>query len=116
MIGVLFIIFASLSVACGAYIISFTFTAASSSGTLVEAIVSKLPTLLVGLCLNIVGSIFWIYGRKYSINYSFAWLTYLGLLVAFGLIISVLIENEKISTSQLMGIGLLLVSLILLKK
>ena len=108
------IVFASLSVAFGTYILS---SALSGEAAFINFLIykpSKLQVAGIGLSLNLLGSAFWILGRRFLSSYLLAWSLYLGFLVLFGAVISILIEHETISLSQIIGLILLASGLILL--
>jgi len=115
-VGFTLIIFASLSVSLGTYLLSSTFLVSPAVIKYVSIFESKYLLFVVGLSLNLIGSVFWFLGRRFLASYAFAWSLYLGLLVAFGTLIAVIIENERLVAPQIVGLFLLFVSLLLLKK
>jgi drug/metabolite transporter (DMT)-like permease len=115
-LGVTLIVFASLSVSLGTYLLSSVFQPAPAIIKYASVFQSKYLLFLIGLSLNLTGSVFWFLARRFLTSYAFAWSLYLGLLVAFGTLIAVIIENERLIAPQFAGLLLLFISLLLLKK
>ena len=114
--GVFFVVLASLSVSLGTYLLSSALVPIPAVVKYVSLFQSKYLLFGVGVSLNLTGSVFWFLGRRFMSSYAFAWSLYLGLLVAFGTLIVALIESERITYWQSLGLGLLILSLLLLKK
>ena len=99
-----FIFLASLSVAFGTYVLSSAFSLDSALANFLLYKHSKILFIGIGILFNLLGSIFWILGRRLSTSYLLAWSLYLGLLVLFGAVISILIEQQSISSMQIVGL------------
>ena len=114
MLGSIFVAIASACVALGAYLISSAFLEVP---IYMPANVGSHKFLIfsIGIFANLLGSIFWLLGRKFLESYLFAWSMYLGLLILFGTAISMFFEKENLNSSQFIAIGMLVVSLLLLK-
>ena len=114
--GIVFVFLASLSVAFGTYAISSALVSDPQILKQFAWLHSRYALVVGGLILNLFGSCFWIFGRKMLSSYTFAWSLYIGLLIVFGTLIASFIEAEKMQSTQIAGLLLLIISLSLLKK
>ena len=106
---------ASLSVATGSYFISYVTSQSNVySGLSIFSIINY-KLLFLGLTLNVIGSILWIFGRAGFSSYLFAWCFYLSGLVFVGAIISLIISHSMPSLQQMIGMTMLVVALSLLQ-
>ena len=113
--GYIFILTASLCIAVGTYVLSSAFSVDSALVNLVSYKNPKVLFAASGFSLNLLGSIFWILGRRFSASYLFSWTLYLGLLVLFGAAIATFVEQENISFYQIVGLILFTCGLALLR-
>jgi hypothetical protein len=115
MFGIIFIAAASAFVTLGSYLIS-TISIPIKSFVISGDLIFQLMPVLIGVFLNLFGSLFWIIGRKNMGNYSYSWILYLSLLVIFGVILSVSVEKENFTSSQFAGIIAILFGISLISK
>jgi len=113
---IVFVVLASSFVPLGTYLLSSALVPIPAIAKYIEFFQSKFLLLAIGISLNLAGSLFWFLGRRFFSSYAFAWSLYLGLLVAFGTLIAVIIEDERLIAPQFAGLVLLFISLLLLKK
>ena len=111
-----FIALASLLISIGSYLVA-------TKGQLLVATLQQSRSLdfgtilflLIGLLLNLLGSISWILGRKSVSSYFFAWSSYLALLIVFGALIALMLDKEPFTPAKVGGMILLIMSLMIIQ-
>ena len=112
--GYLFIAIAATLISFGSYVLAFSLVVDQPRSVFQFLQGIDFIGLLLGIFLNLVGSLFWAGGRAKFEAYFQAWNLYLILLVAFGLLISVIIRKDSISMSQFLGVVLAAISISLI--
>ena len=116
----LFIAAAAILISAGTFIISNNLDAELLKKlwtySLSNQQVSMLGYFIIGIILNLTGSLCWAIGRQATSSYSSAWNTYLGLLIISGTLIGIIITGDKITTTKFAGLLAMCLSIFMINR
>ena len=112
--GFILILAAAFAISTGSYFIAISLGNLNffNVGELISTL--KINLFAYGVLLNLIGSFLWANGRVRFTSYVYAWNLYLILLVLFGSLVGYLLNGEKFSMTQAIGIGVVAFGLALI--
>ena len=112
--GLTFVSIAAFVISVGSYLIALSMSKLSLLSVYDLLSTFKFNLFVPGIILNLIGSLFWASGRTKFTTYTHAWNVYLVLLVIFGSLVACVLNHEKLTFLQMIGIGIALLGMILI--